>query len=175
MKLEKKPIKELYRILKKLDPQRAKTIEKKNPRRLIRAIEIAKKIGHVPALKKEPLPYPVLIIGIKKEKKELENLIKKRFLKWLKQGLLKEVLKLKNPPAGGGLSWQRIEEFGIHYRIAAQYLQNKITEKEMLENSVIELQNYAKRQMTWWKPDKRIKWIKNQKKAEKLVKKFLEN
>lgn len=174
-KLERKPIKELYRILKKLDPKRAKTIEKKNPRRLIRAIEIAKKIGHVPALKKEPLPYPVLIIGIKKEEKELESSIKKRFFKWLKQGLLKEVLKLKNPPAGGGLSWQRIEEFGIHYRIAAQYLQNKITDKEMVENSIIELQNYAKRQMTWWKPDKRIKWIKNQKEVEKLVKKFLEN
>lgn len=174
-KLEKKSVKELYRILKKLDPKRAKTIEKKNPRRLIRAIEIAKKIGLVPALKKEPLPYPVLIIGVKKKKQELERLIKKRFFKWLKQGFLKEVSKLRNPPASGGLSWQRIEEFGIHYRIAAQYLQNKITEKEMVEKSIIELQNYAKRQMTWFKKDTRIKWVKNQKKAEKLTKEFLPN
>ena len=174
-RLEKKSVKELYRILKKFDPKRAKTIEEKNPRRLIRAIEIVKKIGRVPALKKEPLPYPVLIIGIKKEKKELENLIRKRFSRWLKRGFLKEVLKLKNPPAGGGLSWQRIEEFGIHYRIAAQYLQDKITDKEMIKSSIIELQNYAKRQMTWFKRDKRIKWIKNQKKAEKLIKEFLEN
>jgi len=186
--LEKKSAKELYQILKKLDPKRAKTIEKKNPRRLIRAIEIVIKTGKpVP----HPLPrlrpafaeasagkqgfggqaYPVLIIGIKKEKKELENLIKKRFFKWLKQGFLKEVLKLRKI----GLSWQRIEEFGIHYRIAAQYLQNKITDKEMIEKSITELHNYAKRQMTWFKKDKRIKWIKNQKEAEKLVKYFLEN
>ncbi|KPJ72590.1 hypothetical protein AMJ48_02995 [Parcubacteria bacterium DG_74_1] len=174
-KLEKKSVKELYRTLKKLDSKRVKTIEKKNPRRLIRAIEIAKKIGRVPDLKKEPLPYPVLIIGVKKNKKELENLIKKRFFKWLKQGFLKEVLKLRNPPADKGLSWQRIEEFGIHYRTAAQYLQNKITEKEMLEKSMIELRNYAKRQMTWFKRDKRIHWVKSQKKAEKLAKEFLAN
>lgn len=184
-KLEKKSVKELYQIFKKLDPKRAKTIEKENPRRLIRAIEIAKKIGHVPAFKKKPLPYPVLLIGIKKEKKELNSLIKKRFLKWLKEGFLKEVLRLKNPPTGKGLSWQKIESFGIHYRTAAQYLQNKpstfykqkvrgkITKEEFTKSSLIELQNYAKRQMTWFKKDKRIVWIKNQKETEKLVKEFL--
>ena len=64
-KLEKKLVEELYKILKKLDPKRAKTIEKKNKRRLIRALEIVKKIGPVPILKKKPLPYPVLMIGIK--------------------------------------------------------------------------------------------------------------
>jgi len=167
--LEKKSLDELYQILKKLDPKRAKTIEKKNPRRLIRAIEIAKKIGNVPILKKKPLPYPVLMIGIKKERQKLKKIIKKRFFKWLKQGFLKEVLKLRN----FGLSWQKIEEFGIHYRTVAQYLQNKITNKEMVENSLKELQNYAKRQMTWWKSDERIIWVKNQKEAAKLVKNFL--
>lgn len=174
--LERKSVKELYRILKKLDPKRAKTIEKKNPRRLIRAIEIVKKIGRVPALKKKPLPYPVLIIGIKRDKKELEGLIRKRFFKWLKQGFLKEVLKLRK----NGLSWQRIEEFGIHYRTAAQYLQNKIIDKEMVEKSIIELQNYAKRQMTWFKRDKRIKWVnphtkKGLKRVIKVCQEFLNN
>jgi tRNA dimethylallyltransferase len=170
-KLEKKSVKELYRILEKLDSRRAKVIEKKNPRRLIRAIEITKKIGRVPKLKKEPLPYPILIIGIKKEKQELERLIKKRFFKWLRQGFLKEVLKLRKI----GLSWQRIEEFGMHYRAAAQYLKKGLPEKEFIQKSIIELQNYAKRQVTWLKRDKRIKWLENQKKAESLVKKFLRN
>jgi len=65
-KLEKKSVKELFNQLEKIDPQRAKTIEPKNKRRLIRALEIVKKIGPVPILKKQPLPYPVLMIGIKK-------------------------------------------------------------------------------------------------------------
>jgi len=169
-KLEKKSVEKLYEILKKLDPKRARTIEKKNPRRLIRAIEIILKTKKpVPPLKKSPLPYPVLIVGIKKSKEELKKLIKKRFFKWLRQGFLKEILKLRK----FGISWQKIEEFGIHYRVVAQYLQNKITDKEMVENSLKELQNYAKRQMTWFKRDQQIRWVKNYKEAEKLVKKFL--
>ncbi len=62
-KLEKKSVAELYKMLKKIDPNRARTIERKNPRRLIRALEIVlitKK--PVPVLKKNPLPYSVLII-----------------------------------------------------------------------------------------------------------------
>jgi len=45
----------------------------------------------------------------------------------------------------------------------------------MIENSLKELRNYAKRQMTWFKRDKRIIWVKNYKEAEKLIKKFLKN
>ena len=170
-KLEKKLVEELYKILKKLDPKRAKTIEKKNKRRLIRALEIVIKTKKpVPGLKKNPLPYPVLMLGIKKEKKELKKLIKKRFLKWLKIGLIAEVKKLRKL----GLSWKKIEDFGIHYRVIARYLQNKINYEGMIEKSIIELQNYAKRQITWFKRDKRIHWVKNYNKAEKIIKKFLE-
>ena len=170
-KLEKKTVEELFNQLKKLDPQRAKTIEQKNKRRLIRALEIVKKIGPVPISRKRPFSYPVLMIGIKREKEELKKLIKRRFLKWLKQGLIKEVKKLRKT----GLSWKKIKEFGIHYRVVAQYLQNKINYQEMIENSIRELQNYAKRQMVWFKRDKRIHWIKNQKEVEKLIRSFLEN
>jgi len=168
-KLEKKSPQELYEILKKLDPERAKTIEKENKRRLIRAIEICKKIGKVPPLKFNPLPYPVLMIGIKRAKKELMERIRKRFFEWLKRGLILEVIKLQKM----GVSFKRIEEFGMHYREIARYLQRKISEKEMIENSIREIQNYAKKQMNWFKKDKRIKWIRNYKEAKELIKKFL--
>jgi len=175
-KLEKKSIEKLYKMLKKLDPKRAKTIERKNKRRLIRALEIIIKTKKpVPTLKKKPLPCPVLMIGIKKSLDELKKLIKKRFLKWLKDGFLKEVEKLKRPTKGGypGLSWKKIEEFGIHYRVVAQYLQKQISYQEMIENSLKELQNYVKRQMTWFKKDNRIKWVRNYQEVEELVKNFL--
>lgn len=166
-RLEKKSIKELYQILKKMDERRAKSIERKNPRRLIRAIEILIKTQKpIPPLKKHPLPYPVLILLINKKKKELEGLIKKRFLKWLRRGLVKEVENLRK----AGLSFKKIEELGIHYRVVAEYLQQKINKKEMVEKSIKEIQNYAKRQVTWWKSDKRIHWVKNYKEAEGLVK-----
>ena len=167
--LNKFPVEELYKILKELDPRRAKTIEKKNPRRLIRAIEIIMKTKKpVPPFKKQPLPYPVLIIGIKKSLEELKKIIEKRFLKWLRRGLVKEIKNLNQ----SGLSWKKIEDFGIHYQVIAQYLQNKLSYQEMIESSLRELQNYARRQMTWFKRDKRIHWLKNYQEAEKLVKEF---
>jgi len=168
-KLEKKSAKELYQILKKLDSKRAKTIDKENKRRLIRAIEIAKKLGKVPPLKKELLPYSVLMIGIKKPWKELKKKIKKRFFNWLKRGLIKEVKNLRKK----GVSFKRIEGFGMHYRAISQYLQGKISKEEMIKKSIKEIEKYAKKQMRWFKKDKRIKWVKNYGEAEKLVKNFI--
>jgi len=83
--------------------------------------------------------------------------------------LIAEVKRLKK----SGLSWKKIEEFGIHYRVLSQYLQKKLNYEEMIENSLKELYDYSRRQMTWFKRDKRIHWVKNQKEAEKLVKDFL--
>jgi len=181
--LERESIKELFKLLRRLDPRRAKKIDKNNPRRLIRAIEIILKTKKpIPILEKNPLPYPVLMIGLKKSPEELKRLIKKRLLKKLKprsrtsslrgrQGMIEEVARLHR----NGVSWQRLEEFGLEYRHVAKYLQTKLDYKEMVESIQKESENYAKRQITWFKRDKRIKWIKNIKEAEKLVNKFLGN
>lgn len=178
--LEKKSAKELFNQLKKLDPRRAKNIDKNNRRRLIRALEIIIKSGKkIPILKSEP-KYEALIIGVKRNAKELKELIKTRLLKRLKQGMIKEVINLKK----FGLSWKRLEDFGLEYRYVAYYLQNKLSYNEMIEKLQKEIEHYAKRQMTWFsahggsasggKKDKKIHWIKNQKEAGKLVKDFLE-
>ncbi len=184
-KLEKKNTEELFKILKKLDPKRAKSIDKNNRRRLIRALEIVIKTKKpVPKLKKQPIKSDVLILGVKRNKKELETLIHKRLLKRLKDGMIAEVKKLRK----SGLSWKRLEEFGLEYRFVARYLftlqnfskknlggQKKLNYQEMIEKIQKESEHYTKRQMTWFKRDKRIRWIKNYKEAEKLVKNFLKN
>lgn len=167
--LAKKSVEELYEILKKIDPKRAKTVEIKNPRRLIRAIEIAKKIGRVPILTKKSPPYPVLMIGIKKEREKLSSLIKKRLSARIKKGMVYEVKNLKK----SGLSWKRMEEFGLEYRYVAQYIQKKIKYNEMKEKIQKESEHYAGRQMTWFKKNKKIRWVKNLTEAKKIIKKFL--
>lgn len=169
-KLEKLTNQELINKLKKLDSKALKIIDTKNKRRLIRALEIIIKTRKpVPLLKKQPLPYPVLMVGIKKQSDELKCLIKKRLLKRFKEGMVLEVKKLRK----SSLSWQRLEEFGLEYRYIAQYLQKKLNYKELVERLQKEIEHFTKRQMTWFKKDKRIRWIKNQKEAEKLVKEFL--
>jgi len=168
--LEKLETKKLFRLLKKLDPKRAKTIEQKNPRRLIRAIEIVIKTKKpVPALKKKRPSFEVLMIGLWRSQKELRSSIRKRLLMRLRKGMVAEVKKLRKQ----GLSWERLEEFGLEYRYVAQYLQRKLGHQEMLEKIQKESEHYAERQMTWFKRDKRIHWILNQKQAEKLAKEFL--
>jgi tRNA dimethylallyltransferase len=167
--LEKKSVKELYSLLKKLDPKRAENIDKNNPRRLIRAIEIVKKTKKaVPEFKTNPLPYSILFIGVKKSDQELKKLIALRLKKRLKQGMVAEIKKLHKD----GISWKRLEEFGLEYRYIAQYLQKKINYSEMQSILQKEIEHYAKRQMTWFGKDKRIKWVKNYQGAERLFKNF---
>ena len=166
-KLEKNTASELFKILKKLDKNRAKNIDKFNKRRLIRAIEIAKILGKVPKIEKNP-QYNCLLIGIKKEPEVLRKLIEKRLEKRLKEGMIEEVKKLHK----NGISWKRLEDFGLEYRWIARFLQKKINQKEMIESLQKDIEHFSKRQMTWFKRDKKIKWVKNYREAENIVKAF---
>jgi len=176
-KLSLKPLPELVKQLTKLDPVRACNIDQNNPRRVIRALEIVLTLKHpVPCISPNKSNLETLILGMNKNMAELKKLIKKRLIRRLKQGMVEEVGKL-HLPAGGhgknGLSWKRLEEFGLEYRLVAQYLQDKITYQEMIDKIQKESEHYAKRQITWFKRDKRILWIKSEKQAQSLVKKFL--
>jgi len=167
-KLEKKPLPELYKMLAKLDPARAHNIDKNNPRRIIRALEIALKSKRsiTPLTKNKPA-FEVLLIGIKRPEKELKKLIEKRLLKRLDEGMISEIKKLHK----SGVSWKRLEEFGLEYRYVAQYLQNKLSYEQMVWQLQKATEHYAKRQLTWFKRDKRIKWTRphTQKGFEKIV------
>lgn len=128
--LEKKTPDELFKELKKLDPRRAKNIDRHNPRRLIRALEIVYQTGQpIPKLKLKPQPN-VLFLGLQKPRSELARRIKIRLEKRLKQGMIGEVKKLR----AQGLSWKKLEDFGLEYRWLARYLQNKIEPSTQAKN-----------------------------------------
>jgi tRNA dimethylallyltransferase len=156
-KLEKLTTTELFEKLKRLDPKRAKNIDKNNPRRLIRALEIvliSKK--PVPEIKKQR-NYDVLKIGIKRQPAELKKLIKKRLLKRMKIGMVEEIKKLHEQ----GVSWKRLFDFGLEYRWISLGLQKKVSQPEMVEKLNKAIVDYAKRQITWFKHDKEIRWVNN--------------
>jgi tRNA dimethylallyltransferase len=161
----------LYQMLEKLDPERAKAIDAKNPRRLIRAIEIIEATKK-PVQKLTSLPqFEVLQIGIKKSKEELQRLIAKRLQKRMK-GIILEVKKLRRQ----GVSFKRLEELGLEYRYVARLCQGsggQAQYKEIVAQLQKEIEHFAKRQMTWFKRDKKIYWVKKQTQAEKLIKKFI--
>ncbi len=168
--LEKKSTEQLFKTLKKLDPKRAKNIDAKNPRRLIRAIEITKAgikffnsrrgraIREANGVKELKKLIPVYnFIGIKLPEKELKKRIEKRVKKMFRDGLLNEIKKLRKQE----LSWKRIYELGFEYKYPALLLQGKISKTEILDKMLLENWHYAKRQMTWFKKYfPKTKWIR---------------
>ncbi len=154
-KLEGMTLEKLLIHLKKLDADRYKTIDKKNPVRIIRAIEIASALGKVPKLKQKN-KYDAQFIGIAIEPEKLKRNIHDRLIARMKSGMVDEVRKLHDY----GLSWKRMEALGLEYRYIARFLQGKLSEREMLEQLETAINQYAKRQMTWFKRDKRIEWVK---------------
>jgi tRNA dimethylallyltransferase len=170
-RLERRSTTELYLMLKKLDPRRAGEIDRANPRRLIRAIEIAHALGKVPEKTITPPPYRVLWIGINPKDAVLKKRIHVRLLSRLKYGMIREAEQLHKK----GLSYKRMRELGLEYRFLADYLEKRLTKKEMQEGLEKAIWQYVKRQRTWWKRYKDIHWLtsSNPQGALRLVKDFL--
>ncbi len=154
-RLEKKDAGALFLMLKKLSPQRAENIDTRNRVRLIRAIEIALYAGKRPAQKQTGTKYDVLKIGIRIADDTLKKKIKNRLLARMRQGMVHEVKRLHTL----GLSWKRMEALGLEYRFLARYVQRKIEKKELTEQLNTAIWQYAKRQKTWFKRDKKIRWF----------------
>jgi tRNA-2-methylthio-N6-dimethylallyladenosine synthase len=175
--LRNKTAEELFSQLEKLDPARAKTIDAKNPVRLIRAIEICQTIGKVPRLDKSEMLSPVpeiasLQIGIALPKEKLYERIRKRLQQRFAAGMIEEV---KNLHEKNKLSWKKIGSFGLGYFWIPKFLKSEIGTKEELFEKIYQAEkDYAKRQMTWFKKDQRIKWLEKYSEIEKEIKKFIE-
>ncbi len=171
--LSLKSAEELFKELKKLDPGRAANIDAKNKVRLVRAIEIVKALGKVPPLSPQSTAdssrYEALQIGIEMPKEILHGRIKKRLEKRFAAGMIDEVASLH----AQGVGWKRLESFGLEYRWISLYLQEKVSETEMKEKLFRESKDYAKRQMTWFRKDKRIIWLEKYSDIEKQAEKFI--
>lgn len=153
--LAKLSAEKLFSKLKKLNPQQAENIDPKNKVRLIRAIEIASTKHQLKPLSDE-IAYDALLIGLDLPTEDLYKKIDLRIEKRLRQGMIKEVSKLHH----AGVSWKRLESFGLEYKFIALFLQKKIaTETEMQKLLAYAIKHYAKRQRTWFKRHKNIHWL----------------
>ncbi|MDO8603805.1 MAG: tRNA (adenosine(37)-N6)-dimethylallyltransferase MiaA [bacterium] len=165
--LEKLSTETLFKKLSKLDPARAKTIDAKNPRRLIRAIEIALALGSVPPQTTPIEQYDTLWIGLALPQDELNARITARLHSRMRRGMVAEARRLH----AQGLSYKRMDSLGLEYRFLAEFLQNKISKEELLDLLDIAIRQYAKRQIVWFKKSEKIRWFKpnETKKIEQLV------
>ncbi|MBI4093137.1 MAG: tRNA (adenosine(37)-N6)-dimethylallyltransferase MiaA [Candidatus Kerfeldbacteria bacterium] len=165
--LEQRTAAQLFSQLRQGDPRRAAAIDQRNKRRLIRALEIVQALGHVPA-RLAASPFRALKLGITMPRHQLYKKIDSRIIQRL-PGMLKEVKKLKS----AGLPWKRLESFGLEYRWLARVRQNKVPPDEAIAKLQSDSHAFVRRQLTWWRRDRTIRWIRNQRSAEALVHKFL--
>ncbi|MDP2648859.1 MAG: tRNA (adenosine(37)-N6)-dimethylallyltransferase MiaA, partial [bacterium] len=109
MLLDKKTTAQLFALLKKRDPRRAKTIDRHNKHRLIRALEIAHAVGRVPMIELRTQSFDTLWIGIAPPMDKLRADIARRLRARLRRGMVAEAKRLH----ARGLSYRRMESLGL--------------------------------------------------------------
>lgn len=181
--LERKSVDRLYDKLAVLDSAKAASLnlsDSKNPRRLIRAIEVAQwKITHGAGNsdidKKDEVKnkYDSLFIGISMDKDDLAKRIEKRVEDRMNEGFVYEIESLLK----SGVSWKNQSMQSLGYSEAEDFLKRGLSYEDFIQNWILNEFKYAKRQITWFKKNQKINWfdVKNSKypkNVEKMVKKW---
>ena len=159
--LSEKSIEELQDLLCRLKPHLHNRTDLDDKKRLLRAVEIEKaRIRNNQDLRDRP-EITAAVFGVRWERSVLRNRITKRLEERLENGMIEEVADLH----AAGLSWLRLESFGLEYRFISEYLQQRLTFDEMKNRLNIAIHQFAKRQETWLRRMERkgvqINWIDN--------------
>ena len=173
--LESRPLADLLGQLEELDPQSAATIDRSNPRRVIRALEVCLVSGKPFSQQRrlaEPL-YCSLLLGIEWPREVLYQRIDARVDERMRQGMVQEVQRLLDE----GVSHERLEALGLEYRYISRLLRGAFkSEGEMVQQLKYAINDFNRRQMTWFRKDKRIVWVQggDMEEAEEIVQRFLQ-
>ncbi len=172
--LERRSLSELMEQLEELDPQAAAIIDRNNPRRIIRAIEVCLVSGKPFSQQRnvlEPL-YQSLLLGLEWPREELYRRIDNRVDERMQQGMVQEVQRLLEE----GISHQRLEALGLEYRYISRWLNGAFeNEASMVQQLKYAIHDFTRRQLTWFRKEKRIVWIAggDWEQAEDRVRDFL--
>jgi tRNA dimethylallyltransferase len=160
-RLEKLSIIELKKHLKQLDAKRFISMnqsDRNNPRRLIRAIEVAPVIRSRSTRSASRMftstGQPTLWVGLRTSLTELDRRIEKRVKKRIKQGAETEVKKLVKK-----YGWNSVLSETIGYQEWKPYFAGKVTRNSVIANWITHEKQYARRQLTWFKKQPDIHWF----------------
>lgn len=146
----------LYEKLQDQDRNMAEKIHKNNGQRIIRALEILKN-GNKKGdnFREENNDYNLIYIGLNMDRAKLYQKINQRVDKMIDLGLIDEVKNLLDE----GLDKNSQSLKAIGYKEVISYLDGNIDFDEMVDLIKKNSRHYAKRQLTWFRRDKRIKWL----------------
>lgn len=169
--IEEKGLDSVVQKLLAVDPDAVETVDLKNPRRVVRALEVTIATGQpftAQQKKNEPLFDP-LTIGIDVPSEVLRQRIDGRIDTMMQEGFVDEVKALikKYPSTTPAFN-------AIGYAEIINYLQSGTSLDEAVAAIKLNTWHYAKRQMTWFKKDKSIRWVREEQGALFIAKNFLE-
>ncbi len=154
-----KGLEALYQELMQVDPAYALKISPNDPHRILRALEVYRATGKpfTDWHKKKPAPafFRPVQFGLTMERSLLYQRINQRVDEMLKFGLIDEVQKILQM----GFSKELNALNTVGYKEVIQYINQEISYSEMLELIKRHTRQFAKRQLTWFKKDKRINWL----------------
>ena len=158
-------IESLRTKLRMLDPVYYGEVDIANPKRLLRALEVCISTGRTfsELRKNEPKPrdFDIIKIGLTRDKEELNRLINDRVDRMMEDGLLEEVKQLLPSRHLNALNT-------VGYKELFPYFDGVISLESAIENIKTHSRRYAKRQMTWFRKDKSIRWFHPDQVAEIL-------
>jgi tRNA dimethylallyltransferase len=167
--LEAVPLPELLRELAERDPKAHEKIDRKNPRRVIRAIEVIRLTGKPFSEQRANWSAqqsgdagsrhafsPTTSFGLLRSSSDLHQRIESRVDEMFRTGLVAETAKLLE----AGLAQNKIAMQALGYRQVIEHLQGKRSLEETVELAKIRTRQFAKRQMTWFRRQMRLHWVK---------------
>ena len=155
-KYEEEGLDRLRDELKLLDPEYYAIVDLKNPKRVVHALEICYMTGKTYTSfrknEKKKRPFNILRIGLDRDRQELYDRINKRVDSMIAAGLVdevKSVAPLRNENALNTVGYKEVFE----------YLDGNLTLDEAIERIKCNTRRYCRKQLTWLRRDKTIKWF----------------
>jgi tRNA dimethylallyltransferase len=149
---------ELYEELARLDPEAARKIDRRNIRRVVRALEVSSRAGgpFSRLVRKEPPDFASFVIGLTADRAALYEIVDCRVDEMMARGLVREVEKIRDMRYDFGLP----SLSGIGYRQVALYLKGEMTLADAVRKIKTETHRFIRHQYAWFRPvDETIHWF----------------
>ena len=165
-RLEIEGLEEMCNLLRNLDPEHWEIVDRKNPRRVLHALEICIQTGKTYTSFRsnttKERPFNIIKIGLNRDRNELYDRINQRVLNMIDEGMIKEALRVYPKRTLNSLNT-------VGYKEMFEYLDGLTTLDETIFKIQSNTRKYARKQLTWYKKDDDLQWF-NPDNVEEILK-----
>jgi tRNA dimethylallyltransferase len=165
-RLEIEGLEEMCNLLRNLDPEHWEIVDRKNPRRVLHALEICIQTGKTYTSFRsnttKERPFNIIKIGLNRDRNELYDRINQRVLNMIDEGMIKEALRVYPKRTLNSLNT-------VGYKEMFEYLDGLTTLDEAIFKIQSNTRKYARKQLTWYKKDDDLQWF-NPDNVEEILK-----